>query len=70
MKQIGNSLAEHYWKYEENKAGEALFSLAVSAKGDLDTFQTNVENWYNDGMDRASGWYKRTPRRSCCASAS
>ncbi|RXH56880.1 hypothetical protein [Granulicella sibirica] len=59
MKQIANSLAEHYWKYEENKAGEALFSLAVSAKLDLESFQTHLESWYNDGMDRASGWYKR-----------
>jgi len=38
----------------------------MDAKSDVQTaelriqkFQTNLENWYNDGMDRVSGWYKR-----------
>ena len=41
-------------------------TLLIDAKNDakkdyqkLQQFQTNLENWYNDAMDRVSGWYKR-----------
>lgn len=30
-----------------------------SAHGDLAKAQANVEAWFNSGMDRVSGWYKR-----------
>jgi hypothetical protein len=30
-----------------------------SAKGDLAKAQANIELWFNSGMDRVSGWYKR-----------
>jgi hypothetical protein len=43
----------------ENKAAQALMALATDAKGDLDKFQKNLENWFNDSMDRVSGWYKK-----------
>jgi len=50
----------------KNKVVEALRTLVMDAKSDVQTaelriqkFQTNLENWYNDGMDRVSGWYKR-----------
>ena len=29
------------------------------AKGQLQALQTNVEQWFNDAMDRIGGWYKR-----------
>jgi hypothetical protein len=63
MKSITDSLAEHHWRYRNNKAGQALFALANDAEGDLDAFQTELENWYNDAMDRVSGWYKRYTQR-------
>ena len=25
----------------------------------MDRFRENIEIWFNDGMDRVSGWYKR-----------
>ncbi len=59
MRSITDALAEHHWLYRENKAGQALYTLALDAKEDVDEFQKNLENWYNDSMDRASGWYKR-----------
>jgi hypothetical protein len=31
----------------------------VNAGGDIAKFRTSVENWYDDHMDRVSGWYKR-----------
>lgn len=63
MKSITDSLAAHHWRYRDNKAGQALFALANDAKGDLDAFQAELENWYNDAMDRVSGWYKRYTQR-------
>lgn len=42
-----------------NKAAEALMALAADAKGDLVKFQTNLEEWFKDSMDRVSGWYKK-----------
>ena len=59
MNSITQSLAEHSWIYQDNKAGQALYALAIDAKGDVKKFQKHLENWYNDSMDRASGWYKR-----------
>jgi hypothetical protein len=29
------------------------------AAGDLDVFKHRLQKWYNDSMDRVSGWYKR-----------
>lgn len=37
----------------------ALTPLAYDAAGNIDLFRENVEIWFNDGMDRVSGWYKR-----------
>jgi len=37
----------------------SLQALANNAGNDIDTFRTSVENWYDDHMDRVSGWYKR-----------
>ncbi|MDB5086915.1 MAG: hypothetical protein JWR09_909 [Mucilaginibacter sp.] len=31
-----------------------------TAQGDLNKAQANIEDWYNSGMDRVSGWYKRS----------
>ncbi len=33
------------------------------ANGDLQKFKLIVENWYNDTMDRVSGWYKQQSNR-------
>lgn len=30
------------------------------AEGDLDKAQKSIEEWYDSGMDRVSGWYKRS----------
>jgi hypothetical protein len=59
MRSITKSLADHHWTYRDNKAGEALYALALDAKNDVGEFQKNLEQWYNDAMDRVSGWYKR-----------
>ena len=46
-----------------NKAtAEAILSLLADAKiatNSAERFRANLENWYNDAMDRVSGWYKK-----------
>lgn len=37
----------------------ALLALIDAAQGDLDRAQQNIEHWFNDAMERLSGWYKR-----------
>jgi hypothetical protein len=37
----------------------SLQSLAKNAGNDIAAFRISVEHWYDDHMDRVSGWYKR-----------
>jgi hypothetical protein len=36
-----------------------LRSLWADAQGDVDKFRSSLEQWYDDTMERVSGWYKR-----------
>jgi hypothetical protein len=47
----------------DNPARAPLLRMLVDANGDLDRFRRSVENWYDDTMDRVSGWYKRYVQR-------
>lgn len=38
---------------------KVLTQFLDEADNKLDVFKAKVETWYNDVMDRASGWYKR-----------
>lgn len=39
---------------------QRMLLLALdSAHGNLDTAQAHIEVWFNNGMERVSGWYKR-----------
>jgi len=38
---------------------ESLQALAANAGSDITTFRASVEDWYDDHMDRVSGWYMR-----------
>ncbi len=42
----------------EGKAYTAFRALALRSGDDEAAFQGYLEDWYNDGMDRVSGWYK------------
>ncbi|HEV7375316.1 MAG TPA: hypothetical protein VGN95_11405 [Pyrinomonadaceae bacterium] len=37
----------------------SLLTLIDEAGNDINKARTNIEDWYNDAMDRVSGWYKR-----------
>jgi hypothetical protein len=38
---------------------EYIRSLWASVHGDIDKFRIELEKWFDDAMDRATGWYKR-----------
>jgi hypothetical protein len=38
---------------------DLLTTLKTYAPGDVDKLTSSVEQWYDDAMDRVSGWYKR-----------
>jgi hypothetical protein len=42
-----------------NPARTPLLRMMTDAQGDRDKFQASLEHWYDDTMDRVSGWYKR-----------
>jgi hypothetical protein len=37
----------------------SLVLIARDAKGDAEAFRKGLEDWYNQSMNRVSGWYKR-----------
>jgi hypothetical protein len=38
---------------------KALVALMSNVDGDLEKAKHNIEHWFDDSMDRVSGWYKR-----------
>lgn len=42
---------------------QVLQQFLNEAEGDAEDFKTRVRSWYNDIMDRASGWYKRNAQK-------
>lgn len=38
---------------------DALRTLLQESEGNLEKFKEAIENWFNDAMERVSGWYKR-----------
>jgi hypothetical protein len=42
-----------------SKGKQAILSLVAQAEGDIAKTRKAFETWYEDGMDRAAGWYKR-----------
>lgn len=47
----------------DHPARRTLLRLLDDAEGSRDTFRTSVENWFDEQMDRISGWYKRRVQR-------
>lgn len=48
---------------QNDKVQRVLLVAIDSAQGDLNRAQANLEAWYDSGMDRVSGWYKRSTHR-------
>ena len=43
--------------------GDAILPLLDAARGDLQLARQNIAAWYESGMERVSGWYKKYTRR-------
>jgi hypothetical protein len=57
-KQVHDILAA-VGKLPDGATKESLLTVINQANGDLEKARKAVEDWYNDGMDRVAGWYKR-----------
>ncbi len=55
-----DSLRAGIAKMENKAVARALSSALDLAGNDLDKARLNLEAWYDSGMDRVSGWYKRS----------
>jgi len=43
--------------------GDALLPLIDAAQGDVEQARKNIEAWFEGGMQRVSGWYKKSAQR-------
>ncbi len=48
---------------ENAEIRRVLLTAIDGAQGDLNNVQKAVEDWYDSGMDRISGWYKRSTHK-------
>jgi hypothetical protein len=55
---LGGMLAE-LETLPDSKAKQAICTLVKQAGGDMAATRRSLEEWFDDGMDRAAGWYKR-----------
>lgn len=54
------SLRQNVLNLRNEAVQRALLSAIDTAENDIQKVQTNLEAWYDSGMDRVSGWYKRS----------
>ncbi|NHE57863.1 hypothetical protein [Cyclobacterium plantarum] len=47
----------------DGKTKEVLQTFARDARGNIETFKENIEKWYQEVMDQATGWYKVNVRK-------
>jgi hypothetical protein len=47
----------------QSKGKEAIVTLVKQAGGDIAKTRQSFESWYDAGMDRAAGWYKRNTQK-------
>ena len=55
-----DSLRQNVANLGNAEVQRALLTAIDTAQGDLQQVQKNLEQWYDSGMDRVSGWYKRS----------
>ncbi len=59
---VGN-LKERIEGIQDEDLRNVLKQLMRESEDHLDTFKGNVQGWYNNIMDRASGWYKKSTQK-------
>lgn len=45
------------------ETGKYLEIVYLDTEGDIKEFQKAIENWFNETMDRATGWYKKQTQK-------
>ncbi|ANL68591.1 hypothetical protein AMC82_PC00027 (plasmid) [Rhizobium phaseoli] len=53
------SLSEAVNAIQDQQLREALSALLQKARGSQEEFERQIAKWFDDTMDRVSGWYKR-----------
>jgi hypothetical protein len=59
LREVSRSVVQAALASRSDGLGRVLRALLADAAGDVDRFRENIEVWFNDGMDRVSGAYKR-----------
>ncbi len=54
-----HSVPDTIGKLPPGQVRDTLDLLWRDAKADIDKFRRNVEGWFDDAMERVSGWYRR-----------
>lgn len=49
--------------------GLQLKALLIGTEDDIESFLASAEKWFDDSMDRVSGWYKRNSQKIAIAAA-
>ena len=62
-KREGTDLVTKIKNLPDQNLSSVLTQLLEEADFDLDTFKGKIEDWYDDVMDRASGWYARNVQK-------
>lgn len=44
---------------DKSETGRQIYKMFKDADGDMQRFKLSLEQWYNNTMERASGWYKK-----------
>jgi hypothetical protein len=59
---VRSQIEDHLAHVPTKQLKEALTSLWHAAENDIDKFRTSIEQWFDDAMQRVSGWYTRTAK--------
>jgi hypothetical protein len=59
IRALRNAIVEENIIPPDSKLGRVLLTLIDAAGNDMNQARVNIETWFNNGMDRVSGWYKR-----------
>lgn len=57
-----DEIAKSVEKLPDTRAKDALGALLKQTDDKIETFEKSLEDWFNETMERASGWYKRKIR--------
>lgn len=58
-----DELAEAIQNLPDSHVRDSLMGILKQTDNKIETFQRNVEDWFDETMERASGWYKRRIRK-------